>query len=287
MSGKGSYEQSSSSGKQGSQSYTAEQNEWLKKVLSTYGPTVGQGQQVYQGPRTADFSPQQKALTNVEGYQDAFNANRAMPLFGETGTAIADAMSGKSGAQPLSMQQAGQTFQDTRVNPAMENFQRYTTPGITEQFAGPGYWGAARGQALSQAGTDVAKGLNTDRSSFLWDVENANRQITQQNADRQLQATNQGMQYGQLPTQEAQARLTGQTGAFNLASAEQQQRQAIIDEEMTKFAEANRITDPESLQVLMTALGMNYTFSWGKQSSSGLGIGGGVQFTPVSADSGS
>jgi hypothetical protein len=265
--------QNKSEGKQQSSSFTPEQDKWLTQALKTYGPTVGQGQQVYQGPRVADFSPQQAALTNVQGYQDAFNANRAMPLFGETGTAIADAMSGKSGAHPLSMEQAGQTFQDTRVTPAMENFQRYTTPGITEQFAGPGYWGAARGQAVAQAGTDVAKGLNTDRASFLWDTENANRQIAQQNADRSLQATNQGMQYGQLPTQEATNRLQGQQGAFNLATAEQQQRQAQIDSDMQIFAEKYRLTDPESLTAIMALLGMTYSTGSQKSSSSGFNVG--------------
>jgi len=261
-----------SSGKQQSSSFTPEQNTWLNKVLQAYGPKVGQGQPQYQGPRVAEFSPQQKALTNVQGYQDAFNSNRAMPLFGETGTAIADAMSGKSGAQPLDINQANQTFQNTRVQPSYEDFNRFLTPSIQESYAGPGFMGSAKGQAVTQAGTDLAKNLDVQRSSFLWDTENANRQIAQQNADRSLQATNQGMQYGQLPTQEAQARLEGQTGAFNLASSEQQQRQAKIDADIQQFMEANRITDPESIQILLAALGMTYSTMTGKQSSSGFDV---------------
>jgi hypothetical protein len=269
----GSFGQDKSEGKQQSSSFTPEQNTWLTKALQTYGPQLGQGQQQYQGPRVADFSPQQAALTNVQGYQDTFNANRAMPLFGETGTAIADAMSGKTGAQPLSMEQAGQTFQDTRVNPAMEQFSRYTAPSIQEAYAGPGFWNAARGQQVAQGATDVAKNLDVQRSSFLWDTENANRQIQQQNADRQLQATNQGMAYGQLPTQEATSRLQGQQQALGIAGIEQAQRQAQIDADMQQFVEKYRLTDPESLTAIMALLGMTYSTGSQKTSSSGFNVG--------------
>jgi hypothetical protein len=269
----GSYGQQESSSKQQSSSYTPAQKKWQATALETYGPTVGQGQPIYQGPRVADFSPQQAALTNVQGYQDAFNANRSMPLFGETGTAISDAMAGRTGAQPLSVDQANQTFQQTRAVPSYEQFQRFLTPSIQESYAGPGFIGSAKGQAVTQAGTDLAKNLDVQRSSFLWDTENANRQIAQQNADRQLSATQQGMQYGQLPTQEATARLAGQQGAFNLASAEQQQRQAQINATMQQFVEKYRLTDPESLSALLALLGMNYSTSYGTQSGSSFNVG--------------
>ena len=269
----GSFGQSESKSQQQSRSTLPIQDTWMTKALELYGPQMGQGQPQYQGPRVAEFSPQQAALTNVQGYQDAFNSNRAMPLFGETGTAIADAMSGKSGAQPLDINQANQTFQDTRVQPSYENFQRFLTPSIQESYAGPGFMGSAKGQAVTQAGTDLAKNLDVQRSSFLWDTENANRQIAQQNADRSLQATNQGMQYGQLPTQEATSRLQGQQQALGIAGIEQAQRQAMIDAEMQKFAEKYRLTDPESLSVLMGLLGLNYSSSSGKGSSSAFNIG--------------
>ena len=254
-------------------SFTPTQEKWLNKALDIYGPKLGQGQPQYEGPRVANFSPQQEALTNVQGYQDAFNSNRAMPLFGETGTAIADAMSGKTGAQPLDINQANQVFQQTRANPSYEDFNRFLTPSIQESYAGPGFMGSAKGQAVTQAGTDLAKNLDVQRSSFLWDTENANREIANQNANRQLLAADKGMQYGQLPTQEAQARLTGQTGAFNLASAEQMQRQAVIDTEIQKFAEKYRITDPETLSAIMAFLGFTYSTSINKGSATGPGFG--------------
>jgi hypothetical protein len=81
------------------------------------------------------------------------------------------------------------------------------------------------------------------------------------------------MQYGQLPTQEATNRLQGQQGAFNLATAEQQQRQAQIDSDMQIFAEKYRLTDPESLTAIMALLGMTYSTGSQKSSSSGFNVG--------------
>ncbi len=76
------------------------------------------------------------------------------------------------------------------------------------------------------------------------------------------------MQYATLPTQEYLSRLSGRTGAFGLASVEQQQRQAEINAAMQKFAEEYRITDPENMNILMQLLGLGF----GKSASSGWGM---------------
>ncbi len=44
--------------------------------------------------------------------------------------------------------------------------------------------------------------------------------------------------------------------AFDLASVEQRQQQAEIDAAIQRFAEENRITDPENLSILLSLIGM-------------------------------
>jgi hypothetical protein len=350
-----------SSGSSESRSYTPAQSQWLSKALQVYGPQLGAGENVYPGQRIADFSPfQNETINQAQSLLGSFAPNQAMqnfsgslsplgsyspnqgvssfgdflgqagmPLFGETGNALSQILSGQSGAPLLSMGQANDTFNAQYANPAYRNFSQNTAPLIREEFAGPGFWSSARADAVGRSASDLGSQLEASRAGYLWDTENVNRQIQEAQAGRQLAGIPLGMQYAQEPLNRAlaeyQATMAGQafnnqtnldnrnqmlqealaqfnTGLqgyqanqqtqqinnqanlanrnqlmqetqnlFGLGSAEQQQRQAMINTEIQRFMEENRLTSEEDMAILLALLGMNY--SSGSSSQSGWGFG--------------
>ena len=265
---------SSGSSESKSQSYTPEQKKWLGTALSTYGPQLGGGENVYGGQRVADFSPLQNAsLQQAQGFLGQFSPDRGMPLFGQTGTALQDILSGNTGADLLSMGQANQSFEQQYANPAYRNFTQNTSPLIQEQFAGPGFWSSARAGAVGDAASDLGSQLESQRAGYLWDTEQANRQIQEAQAGRQQAGVNQAMQYGMLPTQQALAGLQGTQSAYGMGQQQQQQEQQQINADIQQFAEQNRITSQEDMAILLSLLGMNYSTSSGSSSQSSIGFG--------------
>ncbi|MCJ7482683.1 MAG: hypothetical protein MUO31_06930 [Thermodesulfovibrionales bacterium] len=259
--------------KESSVAKTPEQTKWLTQALDIYGPTLGKGQQSFPGDRVAPLTETQTQATDVQGFLDKFSPYRDMPMFGETGQALGGLLSGTTGASPITPGQADEYFTKTVAQPAGAQWEKFTKPGIQEEFAGPGYWGGARANAVTQAGTELSNWLGTERANLNWDVLQANQGIEEAKAGRALSAIGPGMQYAQLPTQEAQQKLQGRQDIFNLASAPQQQQQAEINAAMQAFAEANAITDPSDLQTLMTLLGLNFSTASGSSSGWNAGIG--------------
>ena len=265
---------SKGSSSQQQQSYTPEQRKWLGEALSVYGPQLGQGENVFGGQRIAEFSPfQNQSLTQAQGFLDSFSPDQGMPLFGETGGALGNILSGNAGAPLLSLDDANKSFTDQYVNPAYRNFSQNTAPLIREEFAGPGFWGSARAGAVGDAASDLGSQLEAQRAGFLWDTENTNRQLQEAKANRMQAGVNQGMQYGMMPTTQNLANLQGQQSLFNFGSAEQQQRQNEIDAEIQTFAEQNRLTSEEDMAILLALLGMNYSSGSGSSSNSGWSFG--------------
>lgn len=256
-----------------SQSYTPKQKKWLTKMLKAYGPTAKSGgdpMASYQGQRIADFSPlQTSSLAQAQGFLSSFMPDQGMPLYGETGTSLLDMLTGQGGAPLLSVEQANDTFNQQYVNPAYRNFSLNTAPLIREEFAGPGYWSSARANAVGDAAGDLASQLEAQRAGYLWDTEQSNRSLQEAAAARQLSAIPLGMQYGLQPTQQNLANLQGVQSIFDFGSAEQQQRQAQINSDIQQFLAENRIADPESLQVMLALLGMNYSTSTSSMTSQG------------------
>jgi len=261
--------------KESSVAKTPEQTEWLTQALDLYGPTLGQGQKSFPGDRVAPLTETQTQASDVQGFLDKFSPYRDMPMFGETGSALQGALSGTTGATPISQGQADEYFNQVTAAPAAARWEKFTKPGIREEFAGPGYWGGARAGAVTQAGTELSNWLGTERAQLGWDVAQSNQGIAEAKAGRALSAIGPGMQYGQAPTQEAQQKLQGRQDIFNLASVPQQQQQAEINAAMQQFAEANAITDPEDLKTLMTLLGLNFSTASGSSSGwdANFGIG--------------
>ena len=257
-----------------STSYTPEQKEGLTQALQTYLPTLGQGQPSYGGERVAPWSDfMGNTMSQVKGFLDSFKPGGGMPLFGDMGTALKGILNQTIGAPLQSLEQAAKTFGETRIDPARKQFGEYTAPLIREEFAGPGYWGSARAGAVTKGATDLEDALRAEQSQFLWDTEMTNRALQEARAQRSLAGVPLAMQYGQLPTLEAQNRLAGMRDIFGFGQMEQAQRQAEINADIQRFLEQNRITDPENIQIILSLLGMPYTTSTGTASQSGAGLG--------------
>jgi len=239
--------------------YTAQQKKWQEQALKIYGPQLGQGENIYPGQRVAEFSPlQTKSLESAGSLLDYFNSFSQMPLFGETGSALNKILSGEMGATPTSTEEAIRMFGETREVPARKNWSENVAPVIREEYAGPGYWGSARSKAVSKSAQDLEDTLASERSDYLWNVEQSNKALKEAAAQRALSAVSPAMSYSQLPTQEALSKLGGATTAYQLGSAEQIQKQAEINAAMQKFAEENRITSSEDMQILLSLLGAPY-----------------------------
>jgi hypothetical protein len=234
----------------------AEQLQWIQKGLDIYGPTLGQGQASYPGTRVAPMTPTQTTAADVKGFLDQFAPYRDMPMYGEGIQALSGILSGTTGAAPITPEMAKTTFGKIFERPAMKRWSEDIRPSIQEAYAGPGYWSSARAKAEMEGSQDVADWLGTKEGQFMWDVEQANRQIEEAKAGRALAGLQPALQYGYAPTQEAQQKLAGRAGAYELSSVEQRQRQNEINAAIQRFAEENRLTEPEDLEILLRLIGL-------------------------------
>ncbi len=246
---------------------TAEQTKWLTEALKLYGPTLGQGEDIYPGQRVAGFDPLQAgALDQAGGYLDAFSAQRAQPLFSETGETLRATLAGETGAQFISPQQTADFFRSVYEQPARTAYAKEVLPATREAYAGPGFWSSDRARAQAEAGQGLFQYLGTKKGELDWSTLMANRATEEARAQRMLGAVPAGLAYGQVPTQEAQQRMAGLQDVFGMGGQAQAQQQAVINAAMQEFAEANRITSEEDLQTLLTLLGLS--FQRGSSSSS-------------------
>ncbi len=250
-----------------------EQQEWMTKALELYGPTLGKGQEPYPGERIAPLTETQTEALDLQGFLDTFASYRDMPMFGETGEALDKILSGEYGAEPITQEMADEYFNRVIADPEYRKWEKYTKPGIREEYAGPGYWSGARARAVTGAGTELSNWLGEQRAQLGWDVEQENRAIEEAKAGRALSALAPSMEYSQLETREAADRLRGREDVFRLSGEEQAQRQREIDADIQRFAEELRLTNPEDLQILLSLLGMDYGAAKGSSSGWDIGIG--------------
>jgi hypothetical protein len=260
---------------------------------------------VYQGERVAPLTDlQQTAITGAGNYSSLFSTptTNSNPMMAETGTALQTLLSGGggatnfkgatdfAGAKQFTPEDTANYFKGVIYDPTMKSLTQDVNPATQEAFAGPGFYGAARSQALQKNATDTADTLNAARSSLEWDVTKqnqalaeaeaarrissqeaeANRRVSSQDtaAGRMQTAVSQGMEYSKLPAQQtaqnlanAASQVQGLSQILGIGAVEQTQEQNQLNADITKFAEENQITDPETLQVLLTLLGMSYSKS--------------------------
>jgi hypothetical protein len=243
-----------------SQSYTPTQKKYFDKLLREFGSTDGSN--IFEGDRVADLGELQKsAYGQAGGFMDYFSPDRGMPLYEETGDALAGILRGEGGADQLSLDEANQRYNEAYVDPAMRTFGKYTAPTIKEEYAGPGFWGSARAGAVGSAASDLGAQLEARRSQYLWDTEGVNRGLQEAQAQRTQAGIGQGMQYGQQEMMNSIRALQGTQGLFAFGSQEQQQRQNEINADILQFAEQQHGMSQEDLSVMLSLLGMTYTTS--------------------------
>lgn len=279
---------SGSSGSQSSESKTPRQKQELEKAFDVYGPTLGEGPEIYPESRVTPFSElQQGAITGAGRFTDYFSEpeQAGTPLFEETGQAAKGLLTGQTGAQPLGRQETADYFKGAVYDPTMKTLREDTIPGIQEAHAGPGFFGSARSQEISKAHKDTADWLGTQRAGLEWDVLQSNQALAEGKAGRSLATLAPAMAYGQVPAQEirnnleiAASKVGGLSQIFGFGQAEQTQEQMELQDEIMRFAEENQITDPENLEILLTLLGMNFSRSSTTQAGAGLGYAATTSF---------
>jgi hypothetical protein len=271
----------SSTSKSTQQSKTGEQEKWLGEALSTYGPQLGKGPEIYPESRVAPLSTLQTgALEGAGRFVDYFSEPQTVgtPLFEETGQATKGLLSGETGGKPLGEQDVADYFKGAIYDPTMKNLREDVVPGISEAYAGPGFWGSGRSHEVSEAYKDTADWLGTQRAGLEWDVLQSNQALAEGKAGRTLATLSPAMAYGQVPAQEiknnleiAASKVGGLSQLFGFGQAQQTQAQAELTDEIMRFAEEHQITDSENLKILLSLLDLN--FSSGSSTSSGPGLG--------------
>ena len=259
-----------SSQTQVSKSFLPIQEQGLTQALQEFigQGRIGAGQAQFPGERVAGFTGgQQAALGGVEGFLDTFAADREIPFFGETGSALRGILAGETGAELISPERAQEVFRATRGDPRRRQFERFDKPLIEEQFAGPGFQSTSRAQAVTRGAEELGRDIASEREQFLFGTEQANRAIQEARAGRTLSAIPLGFGAGQIPTSEATARLAGRGGVFDFLTTQQQQQQRQIDAEREIFQEAQRFMDPEDFANLVALLGLSFQTSFGRSQT--------------------
>lgn len=145
------------------------------------------------------LTPEQKRLNN---YQNELAYQQYNELYGP-GRHVTDSPAYTQGMTALSSmlgeydpQMAINAFQQNVADPARQNFQEQTIPGITERFAGSGGLrsGAYSGQLLRE-GQNLEKGLAGQMSDMLLQDRNYHNQL-------KSQAISQAQQYYLAPEEE-------------------------------------------------------------------------------------
>jgi hypothetical protein len=207
--------------------YSPLQNDIAKSLQSTYSPYIGQG--VLGG------------MSDLE--TNSLNMLKSADVWGPLTSAGTGLLTGTSGAQRISPEMASNTFKQSVENPARYVWEDKLKPGIKEEYAGPGYWGSARANAVSEGAENLERGLSSERANWMWDVEGANRAIDEAKAGRSLSAL----------TSYPSSALNWASGLANIGSVLQ--------------SKLNTITDPQVLSVLQTLLGVNPAGSTAKTTS--------------------
>ena len=187
-----------------------------KTLASTYSPYIGQGTL--------------GGMSDLE--ESALGMLRNADIWGPLSSAGTGLLTGTSGAEKITPEMASSTFNKTVESPTMKSWNETWKPGIKEEYAGPGYWGSARADAVTKGGRDVGDWLGSQRADWMWNAEAANRSIDEAKAGRSLSAL------GAVPSS-----LLNWTGGLFGTGA---QAREIL----------NQVTDPQVLDVLYKIMGM-------------------------------
>jgi hypothetical protein len=189
-----------------------------------------------------------------------------------TGTARTNALNQIASGKLTAEQEASYSpevtqnyYNESIRNPALREWSEITKPAISEQYAGPGYWGSARANAVTKGAGDLATNLAAERAKLAYDEQTSKRTAQEAALNRQTTA----------PSAYA-------TEAATLSSASDKSR-AIEQEKMlseyqrwlsgeTVNGVSNEAYNPY-LQLIFQALGLSANTIATEGSSFGVGFG--------------
>lgn len=268
---------------------TKEQKKGLKELLDLYLPRAGTGANIFPGDTVSPFSTLQKAaVSGAESFLPTFDQPlqaAATPLMAETETAIKGALEGTTGAKDID---PGDFFARSIEAPSMRRLEKDVLPGVDVDFAGPGFFGAARSQERSDVRRETAEDLNARQAEFDLGIALNTQGLAEARAGRMQAAIPQAQEFSRLPAKQIQDNLNiaaqqlgGLGDIFGFGQAEQTQAQIELQAEITKFAQEHQLTDPEDLAILMGLLGLNFSTSSTSQQGAGAGYAGLQEFASM------
>ncbi len=268
------------------------QKELLRTLIEKFSPEIDKGPDVFQGERIAGLTGlQQTGIGAAGGIGGAFTTPVSAegfaggPLAGETTSAVSDLLGGRLGAQEITPGQFGEFFKGAVGDPARKTFREETAPGVSEAFAGPGFFGTARSKEIVKQQTDLEDALSASLSAGQFANLQSNQRIAEARAGRTQAAVPQAIQVGQAEAQTlrdnislAASQVQGLKELIGIGQVEQTQEQQQIFAEIEKFAQEQQLVDPQDLSILMALLNMTFSTSSGQSSGPGLGFAAATSF---------
>lgn len=175
-----------------------------KQLFRTMAPSIQQG--LSEGGTNYPKSMYVKELPEEQAY--FANAANWTQQLAEYRTRIGQP------AFEINPETTEQFYQQGIRDPTLREWNQTTLPALKEQYAGPGYWGSARANAISTSLEDVQANLAAQRAGLIYSDEQARR-------DSLEAAMARDAQYG-APAIELEANITGSAAQYARAIAQEE-----------------------------------------------------------------
>lgn len=149
-----------------------------KAGMST--PTASYPNQMY-----VDRTPEEQA------YFDAVSKMYSPADLDARRQAVNQVLSGKPSYE-INPEATEQFYQESIKPGYMKEWEEVTLPTLKQQFVGPGYWGSARANAITEGSEDLATTLASKRAELMYQDELARRAAAESAASRQAALTGSG-----------------------------------------------------------------------------------------------
>ncbi|KPL25580.1 MAG: hypothetical protein AMJ75_00250 [Phycisphaerae bacterium SM1_79] len=232
---------------------------YYEELWEKYGPAIGRGQPMPSFAMTAPLTPwQESLLATGQGLEGQVTPFTESPLWQPMVTGLMSAMGGEMGAQPITPEETEQYFGRAIYDPSKKMLERDVLPAVSEAWGGRGFTHTEELGQRQEVIQDWADYINAQRAQTEWDVAAVNRAIEEARAERALGAGSQALTAIGAPAAGTTAQAQTLAALSGLAGIPQAQQQAEINEQVQRFAAANRITDPETLQVIQWLMGLPF-----------------------------
>jgi len=253
---------------------TEGQQKLLDQLTGILGGQVGQGVQSYPGNTVAGVSPLQQqgmgavsgGLTGFQNFMGGYNPNAGQTYLNQAQPALNTMLADYDPSA------AKDYWNQTFVNPSMQNWQENILPGVKEQFASANAADSGMmNRAIAQSGRNLSTDLNAQLANILYSGSEAQK-------SRQQTGINQAMDFAQMPGAFAQqyGQLQGlgsdlATQAVNTGGIQQQYEQNKLNEALQKWQQSQPYNNPWLQNYLAPALGTPAFENVAMQQPMGLG----------------